>query len=84
VGCVFVAVAGPGGFHDEDDGSDESGESGESGEDDEGVVVERHDLAGDRAQVRGGAVEAVLALLARRLPRTGPRPAPEGSPPAAC
>jgi nicotinamide-nucleotide amidase len=56
VGCVFVAVAGPG-----------------------GTVVERHDLDGDRARVRAGAVDAVLALLARRLPSPGRRPRPEGS-----
>ena len=59
VGCVFVAVAGPGG-----------------GE----VVVERHDLVGGRAQVRAGAVDAVLALLDRRLEATWrPGQATEGS-----
>lgn len=31
------------------------------------AVVERHDLAGSRAQVRSGAVDAVLDLLSRRL-----------------
>ncbi len=46
VGCVFVAVAGPG---------DE-------------VVVERHDLPGDRAAVRAAAVDAALTLLGRCLP----------------
>lgn len=47
VGCVFVAVSGPG--------------------DDRSAVVERHDLAGSRARVRSGAVDAVLDLLRRRL-----------------
>jgi nicotinamide-nucleotide amidase len=49
VGCVFVAVAGPG------DGAVDV------------VTVERHDLQGDRSQVRAGAVDAVLDLLHRRL-----------------
>jgi nicotinamide-nucleotide amidase len=31
------------------------------------VQVERHDLAGDRAAIRSGAVDAALALLASRL-----------------
>ena len=45
VGCVFVAVAEPGGS----------------------VVVERHDLAGGRPEIRAAAVDAALALLAARL-----------------
>lgn len=49
VGCVFVAVSGP-------------------GVDRRGLArVERHDLAGDRAAVRGATVDAVLALLVRCL-----------------
>ena len=44
------------------------------------VVVERHDLAGGRALVRAGAVDAVLALLDRRIDAADtPEPAPEGS-----
>ena len=35
--------------------------------------VERHDLAGGRAEIRRGAVDAVLALLARRLGLTETR-----------
>jgi len=45
VGCVFVAVAEPGGS----------------------VVVERHDLPGGRPEIRAGAVDAALALLAARI-----------------
>ena len=37
------------------------------------VEVERHDLAGGRVEIRGGAVDAVLALLARRVGLTQTR-----------
>ncbi len=62
VGCVFVAVAraARAARAVSDDARDEAAV----------VVVERHDLSGDRAQVRSGAVDAVLDLLSRRLEAT--------------
>ncbi len=73
VGCVFVAVAGG-----PADGPSDASRAGSTGADGDGgvVIVERHDLAGSRAEVRSGAVDVVLDLLRRRLDAAaeGPRP----------
>lgn len=71
VGCVFVAVAG--GLVDGSVGQSDGESVGGSGAVGGGgavVVVERHDLVGSRAEVRSGAVDAVLDLLRRRLDAT--------------
>jgi nicotinamide-nucleotide amidase len=47
---------------------------------DAAVVVERHDLDGDRASVRAGAVDRVLELLRRRLDEAAQEPSRAASP----